>query len=79
MSTDGKSSRHRLTPEGLKPDSEKIKAIVDMKPLSYLFNHSKVSMKYMVNYLKRFNPVLTELSEPLRRLQKQVHSLGMGI
>ena len=25
----------------------------------------------MVNYLKRFNPVLTELSEPLRRLQKQ--------
>ena len=24
----------------------------------------------MVNYLKRFSPVLTELSEPLRRLQK---------
>ena len=25
----------------------------------------------MVNYLKRFSPVLTELAEPLRRLQKQ--------
>ena len=24
----------------------------------------------MVNYLKRFSPVFTELSEPLRRLQK---------
>ena len=29
------------------------------------------SFNGMVNYLKRFSPVLTELSEPLRRLQKQ--------
>ena len=31
-STDCKFFRHRLTPEGLKPDPEKVKAIVDMKP-----------------------------------------------
>ena len=31
MSTDCKFFRHRLTQEGLKPDPEKIKAIVDMK------------------------------------------------
>ena len=29
------------------------------------------SFNGMVNYLKRFSPVLTELAEPLRRLQKQ--------
>ena len=31
-STDCKFFRHRLTPEGLKPDPEKIRVIVDMKP-----------------------------------------------
>ena len=31
-STDCKFFRHRLTPEGLKPDPEKVKAIVNMKP-----------------------------------------------
>ena len=31
-STDCKFFGHRLTPEGLKPNPEKIKAIVDMKP-----------------------------------------------
>ena len=30
--TDCKFFGHRLTPEGLKPDPEKVKAIVDMKP-----------------------------------------------
>ena len=32
QSTDCKFFGHRLTPEGLKPDPEKVKAIVDMKP-----------------------------------------------
>ena len=31
---------------------------------------SKLARDTIVNYLKRFSPVLTELSEPLRRLQK---------
>ena len=67
-STDCKFFGHRLTPEGLKPDPEKVKAIVDMKPPQSM--QSLQSFNGMVNYLRRFSPVLTELSEPLRRLQK---------
>ena len=67
-STDCKFFRHRLTPESLKPDPEKVKAIVDMKPPQFI--QSLQSFNGMVNYLKRSNPVLAELSELLRRLQK---------
>ena len=67
-STDGKFFRHRLNPEGLKPDPEKVKAIIDMKPLQSM--QSLQSFNGMVNYLRRFSPVLTELSEPLRILHK---------
>ena len=67
-STDCKFFRHRQAPKGLKPDPEKVKAIVDIKlPQSI---QTLQSFNGMVNYLKRFNPVLTELSEPLRRLKK---------
>ena len=67
-STDWKFFGHRLTPEGLKQDPEKIKAIVKMPPLQSI--QSLQSFNGMVNYLKRFSPVLTDLAEPLRRLQK---------
>ena len=67
-STNCKFFGHRLTPESPKPDPEKIKAIVDMKLLQSI--KSLQSFNGMVNYLKRFSPVLTELSEPVRRLQK---------
>ena len=46
-------------PEGLKPDPEKVKAIVDMKPLQSI--QSLQSFNGMVNYLKRSSPILTEL------------------
>ena len=49
-STDCKFFRHRLTPEGLKPDPEKVKAIVDMKPLQSI--QTLQSFSGMVNYLK---------------------------
>ena len=65
-STDCKFFGHRLTPEGLKPDPEKIKAIVDMKPPHSI--QTLQSFSGMVNYLKQFSPVLTDLSGPLRRL-----------
>ena len=67
-STDCKFFGHRLTPEGLKPDPVKKKAILQMPPPQYI--QSLQSFNGMVNYLKRFSPVLTELAEPLQRLQK---------
>ena len=67
-STDCKFFGHRLTPEGLKPDPEKVKAIVKMPAPQSI--QSLQSFNGMVNYLKRFSPVLTDLAEPLRRLQK---------
>ena len=66
--TDCKFFGHRLTPEGLKLEPEKVKAIVQMPPLQSI--QSLQSFNGMVNYLIRFSPVLTELAEPLRRLQK---------
>ena len=48
-STDCKFFGHRLTPEGLKPDPEKVKAIVDMKPPQSI--QSLQSFNSMVNYL----------------------------
>ena len=66
--TDCKFFGHRLTPEGLKLEPEKVKAIVQMPPLQSI--QSLQSFNGMVNYLMRFSPVLTELAEPLRRLQK---------
>ena len=67
-STDCKFFGQRLTPEGLKPDPEKIKAILGMQPPQSI--QQLQSFNGMVNYLKRFNPVLSELTEPLRKLQK---------
>ena len=67
-STDCKFFGHRLTPEGLKLDPEKVKAIIKMPALQSI--QSLQSFNGMVNYLKRFSPVLTDLAEPLRRLQK---------
>ena len=67
-STDCKFFGHRLTPEELKPDPEKIKAILAMQPPQSI--QQLQSFNGMVNYLKRFSPVLSELTEPLRKLQK---------
>ena len=49
-STDCKFFGHRLTPEGLKPDPQKVKAIVDMKLLESV--QALQSFSGMVNYLK---------------------------
>ena len=55
-----------LTPDGLKPDSSKVKAIVamptpsDKKALQRLLG--------MITYLAKFLPNLSDVTEPLRRL-----------
>ena len=57
---------HILTSEGLKPDPEKIKAIVRMEPPKDVKEVQRFNG--MVNYLARFMPNLSEKIEPLRRL-----------
>ena len=59
---------HRLTPDGIKVDPKKIEAIVQMDPPQNVA--SLQSFSGMVNYSKKFSPVLSELSEPFRRLCK---------
>ena len=67
-STDCKFFWHRLTPDGIKVDPKKIEAIIQMDPPQNIANLQ--SFNGMVNYLKKFSPVLSELLEPLRRLCK---------
>ena len=66
--TDCKFFGHRLTPDGINVDPKKIEAIIQMDPPQNIA--SLQSFNGMVNYLKKFRPVLSELSEPLRRLCK---------
>ena len=67
-STDCKFFGHRLTPDSIKVDPKKIEAIIHMDPPQNVA--SLQSFSGMVNYLKKFSPVLSELSEPFRRLCK---------
>ena len=63
-STDCKFFRHRWHQSGPK----KIEAIIHMDPPQNVASLQSVNGKG--NYLKKFSPVLNELSEPLRRLCK---------
>ena len=67
-STHCKFFGHRLTPDGIKVDPKKIEAIIQMDPPQNVANLQ--SFDGMINYLKKFSPVLSKLSEPLRRLCK---------
>ena len=67
-STDCKFLGHRLTPDGIKVNPKRIEAIIQMDPPQNVANLQ--SFNDMVNYLKKFSPVLSKLSEPLRRLCK---------
>ena len=67
-SIDCKFFGHRLTLDGIKVDPKKIEAIIQMDPPQNVANLQ--SFNGMINYLKKFSPVLSELSEPLRRLCK---------
>ena len=67
-STDCKFFGHRLTPDCIRVHPKKIEAIIQMDPPQNVAN--LWSFNRMINYLKKFSPVLSELSEPLKRLCK---------
>ena len=57
---------HLLTTEGLKPDPEKVRAIVEMpRPEG---RDDILRLNGMVNYLSRFLPNLSDVMKPLRDL-----------
>ena len=72
-SKDCKFFGHRLTLDGIKVDPKKIDTIIQMDPPQNVANLQ--SFNGMINYLKKFSPVLFELSEPLRR---DYASLGLN-
>ena len=67
-SKDCKFFGHILTLDGIKVDPKKIDTIIQMDPPQNVANLQ--SFNGMINYLKKFSPVLFKLSEPLRRLCK---------
>ena len=58
---------HLLDPEGLKADPSKVEAILEMPLLNYVKGLKR--FLGMVNYLAKFLPLLSEMAEPLRRLE----------
>ena len=59
------------TPEGMRPDENKIKAICNMPPPKNLVELQ--SFMGMINYLNRFSPmaIIAQTSEPVRQLMKK--------
>lgn len=57
------------TPEGIRPDENKIKAILNMPPPKNLAELQ--SFMGMINYLNRFSPITAQTSEPVRQLMKK--------
>ena len=57
-STDCKFFGHRLTLDGIKVDPKKIEVIIQMDPPQNVANLQ--SLNGMINYLKKFSPVLSE-------------------
>ena len=69
--TDCKFFKHRLTPDGIKVDSKKIEAIIQMDSPQNIAGLQ--SFNGMVNYLKKFSPVLSELSGNCSSLELSGH------
>ena len=68
-STDCKFFRHRLTPEGLKLDPEKIKAKLAMQPLQSI--QQLQSFNGMVNYLKEIQSSLIRTRRTIEKATKE--------
>ncbi|KAI2650239.1 Retrovirus-related Pol polyprotein from transposon 17.6 [Labeo rohita] len=60
---------HRLTPDGIKPDPQKVAAIKEMTPPK---DRAELeTILGMVNYLAKFAPSLSDINAPLRQLLRQ--------
>ena len=57
---------HLLTSDGLKADPEKIQAIIEMSEPGDITSLKR--FLGMVNYLSKYMPRLSDMTEPLRRL-----------
>ena len=57
------------TPEGIRPDENKLKVIRNMPPPKNLAELQ--SFMGMINYLNRFSPITAQTSEPVRQLMKK--------
>lgn len=60
---------HTITPDGCKSDEKKVEAIIKMPPP----NNAKEVKSFlgMANYLSKFIPNLSNISEPLRILDRK--------
>jgi len=66
---------HLLTPEGLKVDLSKVEAILEMPSPSDVKKLKR--FLGMVNYLAKFLPLLSDMTETLRRLEdKEMQSIS---
>ena len=60
---------HLITNQGLKPDPEKVSAILEMPPPTDVQGVQRLGG--FVNYLAKFLPSLSDVMEPIRQLTKQ--------
>ncbi len=58
---------HLLTSEGLNPDPKKVQTILEMPPPTDMKGIKR--FLGMVNYLAKFLPLLSDMSQPLRNLE----------
>ena len=65
---------HIIGPEGIRPDPDKVKAIVSMHPPTSITEVRR--FLGMVNQLSKFSPRLAEMSEPLRSLLSSKNTWG---
>ncbi|CAC5379318.1 unnamed protein product [Mytilus coruscus] len=68
---------HLLTAEGVKPDPEKIAAIVNMEKPTNVKGVQR--LLGMINYLTKFLENLSDICEPIRKLTHKRKTLGTGL
>ena len=66
---------HQLTHKGVKPDPQKIEAIVNMPQPED--KNGIQRLLGMVNYVGKFVPNLPEITSPLRQILKKRHSVAL--